>query len=53
MATDLPPPINKILTLWLPPDFVQKPENTLAYVLQQDDLTWEKLVVSLLRESVC
>lgn len=50
MAVDLPPPINQVLTLWLPPDFEQKPENTLDYVLQQDGLTWEHLVVSFLTQ---
>lgn len=48
MAVDLPPPIDKVLTLWLPPDFEQKAENTLGYVLKQDGLTWEDLVVSLM-----
>lgn len=47
MATDLPPPLNGILSLWLPPDFVQKKENTLGFVLGQEELTWEALVVSL------
>lgn len=49
MAVGLPPPINNILTLWLPPNFEQKPENTLGHVLQQDSLTWEHLVVSSCR----
>nr|XP_031862788.1 uncharacterized protein CI109_001800 [Kwoniella shandongensis]KAA5529860.1 hypothetical protein CI109_001800 [Kwoniella shandongensis] len=44
MAINLPPPINNILTLWLPPDFAQKEENTLGYVLKQDSLTWDQLV---------
>jgi hypothetical protein len=47
MATDLPAPLNKILGLWLPPDFAQKPENTLGYVLRQETLDWESLVVRL------
>jgi hypothetical protein len=46
MAANLPPPLNRILGLWLPPDFAQKQENTLGYVLRQDTLTWETLVVS-------
>jgi hypothetical protein len=46
MAANLPPPLNRILGLWLPPDFTQKQENTLGYVLRQDTLTWETLVVS-------
>jgi hypothetical protein len=46
MAASLPPPLNRILGLWLPPDFAQKQENTLGYVLRQDTLTWETLVVS-------
>lgn len=46
MAKDLPAPLNKILGLWLPPDFTQKVENTLGYMLRQDTLTWETLVVS-------
>lgn len=46
MAAGLPSPINKLLTLWLPPDFTQKDENTLGWILKQDSLTWEKLVVS-------
>lgn len=45
MAAGLPKPINMVLTLWLPPKFVQKDENTLGYILKQDDLTWERLVV--------
>ncbi|WVQ98746.1 hypothetical protein IAU59_005877 [Kwoniella sp. CBS 9459] len=44
MALDLPPPLNNILTLWLPPDFAQNEENTLGYALKQPDLSWEKLV---------
>jgi hypothetical protein len=47
MAKGLPPPINNVLTLWLPPDFVKTEENTLGYVLQQDTLTWEQLHVSV------
>ncbi|OCF35465.1 hypothetical protein I316_03017 [Kwoniella heveanensis BCC8398] len=43
MALDLPSPLNNILALWLPPDFTQKEENTLGYVLRQPDLTWDKL----------
>lgn len=46
MAVNLPDPLNGILTLWLPPDFEQKKENTLGHILEQKDLTWEKLVVS-------
>lgn len=45
MAINLPHPLNGILTLWLPPNFTQKEENTLGYVLRQPSLTWEKLVV--------
>ncbi|GMK59476.1 hypothetical protein CspeluHIS016_0800820 [Cutaneotrichosporon spelunceum] len=44
MASGLPHPINGILTLALPPDFSQKEENTLGWILRQDTLTWEKLV---------
>ncbi|BEJ18218.1 hypothetical protein CspHIS471_0704950 [Cutaneotrichosporon sp. HIS471] len=44
MASGLPHPINGILTLALPPDFSQKEENTLGWILRQDSLTWEKLV---------
>ena len=51
MAANLPPPLNRILGLWLPPDFAQKQENTLGYVLRQDTLTWETLVVSANRLS--
>jgi hypothetical protein len=47
MAIDLPTPLNRILTLFLPPDFTQKDENTLGYHLRQSDLTWEDLVVSI------
>lgn len=50
MATNLPRPLNTVLTLFLPPSFEQKQENTLAYILKQGDLTWERLVVGL---SVC
>lgn len=46
MAVHLPTPLNGILTLWLPPTFAQKEENTLGWVLRQSDLTWEALVVS-------
>lgn len=51
MAANLPPPLNRILGLWLPPDFTQKQENTLGYVLRQNTLTWETLVVSTERLS--
>ncbi|RSH91959.1 hypothetical protein EHS25_009329 [Saitozyma podzolica] len=44
MASTLPAPLNNILGVWLPPDFTQKPENTLGHVLQQPSLTWEALV---------
>lgn len=47
MAAGLPKPINIVLTLWLPPKFEQTDENTLGFILKQDGLTWEKLVVSL------
>ncbi|RXK39529.1 hypothetical protein M231_03198 [Tremella mesenterica] len=43
-ATRLPPPLNEILTLWLPPKFEQNEKNTLGYILKQDNLTWERLV---------
>jgi len=46
MAVGLPSPLNGILSLWLPPNFEQKEENTLGYILRQDDLSWESLVVS-------
>lgn len=46
MAEALPPPLNNILGIWLPPDFVQKEENTLGFVLKQNHLSWERLVVS-------
>ena len=46
MAVKLPPPLNKCLTLWLPPKFAKTEDNTLGYVLRQEDLTWEALVVS-------
>lgn len=51
MALDLPEPLEKALTLWLPPDFVEEEENTLQYILRQPSLTWEELVVSLHRNS--
>ncbi|OCF54114.1 hypothetical protein L486_08308 [Kwoniella mangroviensis CBS 10435] len=44
MSVDLPPPLNNILALWLPPSFAQKEENTLGYVLKQPSLTWDQLV---------
>ncbi|WVQ78290.1 hypothetical protein IAT38_000375 [Cryptococcus sp. DSM 104549] len=44
MAVSLPPPVNGILGLWLPPDFKEVEENTLGWVLKQDTLTWEELV---------
>ncbi|OXG91217.1 hypothetical protein C345_01199 [Cryptococcus neoformans A2-102-5] len=44
MALDLPEPLEKALTLWLPPDFVEEEENTLQYILRQPSLTWEELV---------
>jgi hypothetical protein len=46
MARKLPPPINNVLTLWLPPTFAKTTENTFGYLLKQDTLTWEKLHVS-------
>ena len=46
MAIDLPSPLDGILSLWLPPHFSKTDENTLGYVLNQDTLTWESLVVS-------
>lgn len=45
MAKSLPPPINNLLSLSLPPDFSRSDENTLGYMLKQDTLTWENLVV--------
>lgn len=51
MALDLPEPLEKALTLWLPPDFVEEEENTLQYILRQSSLTWEELVVSLHRNN--
>lgn len=45
MAKGLPSPINNVLTLWLPPNFDQREENTLGYLLKQETLTWEQLVV--------
>ena len=47
MAVHLPPPLNNVLSLWLPPDFVKTDENTLGYLLKQDTLTWETLVDTL------
>ena len=47
-AAHLPSPLNGILTLSLPPTFVQDEKNTLGHALKQDDLTWERLVVSRL-----
>ncbi|WWD01374.1 hypothetical protein V866_008317 [Kwoniella sp. B9012] len=44
MSVNLPPPLNNILALWLPPSFAQKEENTLGYVLKQPSLTWDQLV---------
>ncbi|KIR39372.1 hypothetical protein I307_06003 [Cryptococcus deuterogattii 99/473] len=44
MALGLPEPLEKALTLWLPPDFVEEEENTLQYILRQPSLTWEELV---------
>lgn len=43
-AAHLPSPLNGILTLSLPPTFVQDETNTLGHALKQDDLTWEQLV---------
>lgn len=48
MAKSLPPPINNLLSLSLPPDFSRSDENTLGYMLKQDTLTWENLVVGVL-----
>lgn len=47
MAKSLPPPINNLLSLSLPPDFSRSDENTLGYMLKQDTLTWENLVVRI------
>ncbi|ORX39882.1 hypothetical protein BD324DRAFT_615370 [Kockovaella imperatae] len=44
MAVHLPAPMNKILSLRLPPDFKESEENTLGHVFKQDTLTWEALV---------
>nr|KIR46478.1 hypothetical protein I312_03964 [Cryptococcus bacillisporus CA1280] len=56
MALGLPEPLEKALTLWLPPDFVEEEKNTLQYILRQPSLTWEELVkhrgAPLLGESV-
>ncbi|WVF72166.1 hypothetical protein IAT40_006978 [Kwoniella sp. CBS 6097] len=54
MALGLPPPLNSILSLWLPPDFTQQEENTLGYVLKQPDLTWNALadVIHVLSENL-
>ncbi|WVQ70062.1 uncharacterized protein L199_008286 [Kwoniella botswanensis] len=47
MSVNLPPPLNNISALWLPPSFAQKEENTLGYVLKQPSLTWDQLVFHL------
>lgn len=46
MSAGLPAPLNNILALGLPPDFADKEENTLGYLLRRPSLTWASLVVS-------
>ncbi|WVQ71703.1 hypothetical protein IAR50_001244 [Cryptococcus sp. DSM 104548] len=43
MGKSLPSPLDQVLTIWLPPTFAKKKENTLGHLLQQPSLTWEKL----------
>nr|ODN88029.1 hypothetical protein L203_03235 [Cryptococcus depauperatus CBS 7841] len=54
MARNLPSPLDTILSLHLPPDFEQTEENTLGYLLQQPDLSWDQLVdvIHLFSENV-
>lgn len=46
MAINLPPPLNNVMTLSLPPKFETTEDNTLGYKLRQSGLTWAVLVVS-------
>ncbi|ODN83159.1 hypothetical protein L202_01356 [Cryptococcus amylolentus CBS 6039] len=51
MGKTLPSPLDKVLTIWLPPTFAKKKENTLGHLLQQPSLTWETLVDTIHRFS--
>jgi hypothetical protein len=50
MAVNLPPPLNGVMTLSLPPKFETTEDNTLGYKLNQSSLTWASLVVCIMHD---